>query len=314
MNGHRDVRDLPEQDHHRSFKDPLPSAPKVIIAPSCCHLLVMFKRLMVPVDLSPQSFLMVEVASRMSHYGVQEVLVYSLVQEPSRKESMLELMDSKLREAGMDHRLLVETGSDAPRAIVKAAEANEVGMIAMAASGKGRVREFFVGSTSLAVIRRTPVPVLLDKFPLDANEDPEGYCERCPPLLDSVLVSLDLSRVSRHMLPFVQSIIDAGAKRVTLFHVVQASRYKMDDDHRFREVRRKLDAYRKKLRAGDCAIDLHIHFGTTTYNILEVAREVEATVIVMGTTGKSYLRGVTLGSTSEEVVKASTRPVLLIPA
>ena len=274
----------------------------------------MFKRLLVPVDLSTQSFLMVEVASRMAHYGVEEVMVYSMTPDPSRKERMLELMDSKLREAGMDHRLLLETGTDAARAIVKASEVNEASMIAMAASGKGRVREFIVGSTSLGVIRRTSVPVLLDKFPLEADEDPDGYCERCPPLLDSVLVSLDLSKVSRHMMPFVQKIIDAGAKRVTLFHVVQPSRYGMDDDHRFQEVRRRMEAYRKRLHPGDCSIDLHIHFGTTTYNILEAAREVEATVIVLGTTGKSYLRGATLGSTSEEVVKASTRPVLLIPA
>jgi nucleotide-binding universal stress UspA family protein len=61
-------------------------------------------------------------------------------------------------------------------------------------------------------------------------------------------------------------------------------------------------------------VDVHIHFGTTTYNILEAAREVDATIIVLGTTGKSYLRGMTLGSTSEEVIKGSVRPMILIPS
>jgi nucleotide-binding universal stress UspA family protein len=186
-------------------------------------------------------------------------------------------------------------------------------MIALAASGKGRVKEFIVGSTSLGVIRLSKLPVLLDKFPLVASDDPQGYCEKCPPLLDRVLVTIDLSKASKAMMPFVQQMIDAGAKKMTLFHVVQSSRYSMADDKRFREVKQKMEAYRTKLDAKDCEIDVHLHFGTTTYNILEAAREIDATLIVLGTTGKSYLRGATLGSTSEEVVKGSTRPLLLIP-
>jgi len=75
-----------------------------------------------------------------------------------------------------------------------------------------------------------------------------------------------------------------------------------------------MEAYQAKLDAKGCEIDVHLHFGTTTYNILEAAREIDATLIVLGTTGKGYLRGATLGSTSEEVVKGSTRPLLLIPS
>ena len=69
-----------------------------------------------------------------------------------------------------------------------------------------------------------------------------------------------------------------------------------------------------RLGGKDCEIEVHLHFGTTTYNILEAAREIDATLIVLGTTGKGYLRGATLGSTSEEVVKGSTRPLLLVPS
>ncbi len=92
---------------------------------------------------------------------------------------------------------------------------------------------------------------------------------------------------------------------MTLFHVVQSSKYSMADDRRFQEVRQRMEAYQAKLDAKGCEIDVHLHFGTTTYNILEAAREIDATLIVLGTTGKGYLRGATLGSTSEEVVKGS---------
>ncbi|OPX63507.1 MAG: Universal stress protein [Methanomassiliicoccales archaeon PtaB.Bin215] len=133
-------------------------------------------------------------------------------------------------------------------------------------------------------------------------------------MLDRVLVTIDLTKASKVMLPFVQQLIDAGARKMTLFHVVQSSKYSMADDARFQEVKQKMEAYQGKLDAKDCEIDVHLHFGTTTYNILEAAREIDATLIVLGTTGKGYLRGVALGSTSEEVVKGSTRPLLLIPS
>jgi nucleotide-binding universal stress UspA family protein len=274
----------------------------------------MFKKLLVPVDLSSQSMTMVEIATRMDRYGVKEVLIYSALDHVSKRDPLLKVMEERVSKAGIGHQLVTEVRKEPAPAILKAAESHEVTMIAMAASGKGRVREFIVGSTSLGVIRRSKLPVLLDKFPLEASDDPIGYCDKCPALLDRVLVTIDLSKASRTMLPFVQQLIDAGAKKMTLFHVVQSSKYSMTDDKRFQEVKQKMEAYQGKLDPKDCEIDVHLHFGTTTYNILEAAREIDATLIVLGTTGKGYLRGATLGSTSEEVVKGSTRPLLLIPS
>ncbi len=269
---------------------------------------------MVPVDLSPQSMMMVDIASRMDGYGVEEVVIYSALDHVSKRDPALKLLEERVAEAGLRHRLVTEVRKEPAAAILKAADSHGISMVAMAASGKGRVREFIVGSTSMGVIRRAKVPVLLDKFPLEASEDPRSYVEGCPPLLDRVLVTIDLSKASRALAPAVQKLIDAGAKRMTLFHVVQSSKYSMTDDRRFQEVKRKMEAYQERLEPKGCEIDVHLHFGTTTYNILEAAREIDATLIVLGTTGKGYLRGATLGSTSEEVVKGSTRPLLLIPA
>lgn len=274
----------------------------------------MFKKLLVPVDLSPQSMMMVEIAARMENYGVEEVMLYSALDHVSKRDPLLKALDERISKAGLGHELVTEVRKEPAPAILKAAESHGATMIAIAASGKGRVKEFIVGSTSLGVIRRSKLPVLLDKFPIEASDDPQGYCDRCPPLLDRVLVTIDLSKASKVMLPFVQQLIDAGAREMTLFHVVQSSKYSMADDKRFQEVRRRMEAYLEKLDAKHCQIDVHLHFGTTTYNILEAAREIDATLIVLGTTGKGYLRGATLGSTSEEVVKGSTRPLLLIPS
>jgi nucleotide-binding universal stress UspA family protein len=47
--------------------------------------------------------------------------------------------------------------------------------------------------------------------------------------------------------------------------------------------------------------------------LLDVADEVDATVIVVGTTGESPLRSAMLGSTPHKLLHLSSRPVLCVP-
>lgn len=48
--------------------------------------------------------------------------------------------------------------------------------------------------------------------------------------------------------------------------------------------------------------------------LIEVAERYDATVIVVGTTGESPLRGAMLGSTPHKLLHLSSRPVLCVPA
>jgi len=48
--------------------------------------------------------------------------------------------------------------------------------------------------------------------------------------------------------------------------------------------------------------------------LLRVADECDATVIVVGTSGESPIKGAMLGSTPHKLLQLSTRPVLCVPA
>ena len=48
--------------------------------------------------------------------------------------------------------------------------------------------------------------------------------------------------------------------------------------------------------------------------LLQVAEECDATVIVVGTSGESPIKGAILGSTPHKLLQLSTRPVLCVPA
>ncbi len=48
--------------------------------------------------------------------------------------------------------------------------------------------------------------------------------------------------------------------------------------------------------------------------LLQVAEEFDATVIVVGTSGESPIKGAILGSTPHKLLQLSTRPVLCVPS
>jgi nucleotide-binding universal stress UspA family protein len=218
-------------------------------------------------------------------------------------------MLDKLKAAGIEATLLVRSG-DAVDTIVDEADRESVDMIAMASGGKSRAEAFFVGSVSFGVIRRSSKPILLDKFP-----DLEGprACRMGSHLFRHALVSVDVPMSSAHLEELFDTLCLRGLKQATLFHVIDSSKYDVSDDKRFAQVKIALEEMRKRARGGTCQVSTHVHFGTTAYNILEAIKEVEASVVIIGTKKMSGLRG-TLGSTAEEVVRRCPIPVLVVPS
>jgi len=103
-----------------------------------------------------------------------------------------------------------------------------------------------------------------------------------------------------------------GLKNVVLLHVIESTKYGVRDDKRFADVKAKMEELKKDLQSEDFVVSTHIHYGTPAYNILEVSKEVEASLIIIGRSGKSFLKGLAIGSTSEEVIRRATVPLLVI--
>jgi nucleotide-binding universal stress UspA family protein len=68
-------------------------------------------------------------------------------------------------------------------------------------------------------------------------------------------------------------------------------------------------------RSGQEGVETRVHLvdAKPAQALLDVAEEVDATVIVVGTTGESPLRGAMLGSTPHKLLHLSDRPVLCVP-
>ena len=76
----------------------------------------------------------------------------------------------------------------------------------------------------------------------------------------------------------------------------------------------RLDTLRDSLtNTGSVAI-AHEREGAVVEEVLKIAREISADLIVMGTHGHGSVYNLLVGSVTEGILKAAERPVLLVPA
>ena len=79
------------------------------------------------------------------------------------------------------------------------------------------------------------------------------------------------------------------------------------------ELQRSLDALIERHRGPDLAIEGHLTQGLADREIVRMAGELNAELIVMGTHGRTGLPHLFLGSVAERVVRSSSVPVLTVP-
>ena len=274
-------------------------------------ILMLFERVFLPLDFSDQSDTMVDCIAQLKRYGAKEVILFYAVPKGRAADAYDERRMNEyarvITEYGIPTRMIKETGDPASM-IIRVSRREKATMIAMASKGKGRAKELLIGSVSIAVIRKSKIPVLLGKFP---SLKKEGLRE-CG-MLDSALISFGLTHGTKQLTDITQQMGGAGMRKATIFHVIHSSKHDVGDDKKFREVKEELDRIMNGLKTPTCALETHIHFGTPSYNIMEAAREISAGVIVMGVRNKSWWRKIALGTTTDDLIRQSPTNLLLVP-
>ena len=70
---------------------------------------------------------------------------------------------------------------------------------------------------------------------------------------------------------------------------------------------------KSKAHLGDDAIQTHIVEGDVADSIIDVAKELNIDVIVMGTHSRKWLEQLVMGSVTEKVLRHATTPLFIIP-
>jgi nucleotide-binding universal stress UspA family protein len=251
-------------------------------------------------------------------------------------EGYLADVNRRLAPRGIKVSRAVRYGNAADE-ILDHARARHANLIAMSTHGRSGLRRLVMGSVAEAVLRASPVPVLLLRAkeaapahtPARAGEvagavQPQP-AEVAPPTIRHIMCPVDFFHTSESAMVYAGALAERFHADLTVLHVV----YDPLDitcshiphppleqlrDEMIREAEQLLGRQvRRELRFLP-RVKTAVVTGPPFAQITRYAREHHVDLIVMGTHGGSGLDHLVMGSTAERVVRVAPCPVLTIHA
>lgn len=203
-------------------------------------------------------------------------------------------------------------------------------LIVMGTQGKPWYERIVLGSTAEAILRRSALPVLIVHNTQNSQEGPR---------LKRLLLASDFSVGGLESEKWALQLAAHEAEEVTLVHAVEnplLDVYEPDQadidlrkimeesrqhpprsaqpfwDHAHRVAHAKLSLIRQQFLGTQARVELVVREGPAAEDILHVAEEKKVDLIVMATHGRSGVRRLVLGSVTEKVIHATSRPVLAV--
>jgi nucleotide-binding universal stress UspA family protein len=223
---------------------------------------------------------------------------------------------SCFRSAGPDVNVevLLDSGQAAHQ-ILERAKSLPADVVVIGTHGAGGFERLVLGSVTEKVLRRAACPVL--------TVPPRAHTTAKLPF-KRILCPLDFSESSLAALEFAFSLAQEGDAELTILHVVEwptedkslaassliAPEYRRDQE---RAAKAKLQEVIPESARDWCRPTMRLARGKAYREILGIATEDNADVIVMGVHGHNALDLMLFGSTTNQVVRAATCPVLTVP-
>lgn len=133
-----------------------------------------------------------------------------------------------------------------------------------------------------------------------------------------ILLAVDASVHSQRAADTVASLAPKLEAEVVVLHCHErdlVGRAGLIDFETPEEVEQLTGGVAEKLRAAGVKADVRVevvHFGQVPRRIVEVADEIGADLIAMGTRGESDLEALLIGGVAHKVIHLSRRPVLVV--
>jgi nucleotide-binding universal stress UspA family protein len=136
-----------------------------------------------------------------------------------------------------------------------------------------------------------------------------------------ILVPTDFGEPAEHALDIAIELATKFGASITLLHAYQlvlpvayAEAFTWPTEEIEKEARKTLDAHlvRAKARYSDC--EAMLKPGTAAVEIVSVANQLKADLIVMGTHGRRGPSRLMLGSVADRVLRTASAPVLTVSA
>jgi len=213
-----------------------------------------------------------------------------------------------LFEQGMEVGVYIVVGSLVSE-VIKAAQKEETDLIVIGRSHKGVLEHLYSGSDITELLRRAEIPVLVYKQLSETAIAIEKPFER--PLL-----AIDWSPASLSAVEYLKALKDV-IQELDIIHVVGQKKLKgtsaMGIQAIRKDTRKKLEEICNIFESEGVKADAQVYIGEADEEIEKAAREHQASMIVLGSSGKTAWVERWLGSTPQSIAEKSIYPTLLIP-
>lgn len=197
-------------------------------------------------------------------------------------------------------------GAPAP-AIVEEARALGCQRIVVGATGRSILPRFLLGNVAERLARTSPVPVVVVPMP------EQGNAPRTK--IQNIVCAVDFSASAETAVHAALDLAHKHGARLHLVHAWHVAPYveRMPDLAASieRDMSRELDALAQRHAARGLTILRQTRRGHPALEVLLAARETDADLVVVGTSGKTGIDRVLLGSVAERILRTSPVPVLV---
>jgi nucleotide-binding universal stress UspA family protein len=202
--------------------------------------------------------------------------------------------------------------------LLAAVDDEHADLLVVGSRGVGGRPELALGSTSLRVLRAARVPVLVVPDPRPAAAAAHAL------RLRHLLVGLDHSQASRTALGLAADVAASLGGSLSVLEVLEyVPAFPLDEPTAAgRRLRRwaaeaamaLVEAEVRKVRARGVGVQVVVRSGDPAATLLEVADDVDADLVVVGTRGRGGPDELLLGSVARTVADRARRPTLVVPA
>ena len=142
-------------------------------------------------------------------------------------------------------------------------------------------------------------------------------------MYEKILYPTDFSDTAEKAIPFLKQLKDTGIEEVIILHVIDTYRLRIPTiyaptnlisfiDKMVIEATEKAQKVADVLTAAGIGTRIRIEQGLPFREILRVEDEEDISIIVIGSHGRSNIEEIFLGSVSENVMRKSKSPVLIV--
>ena len=304
------------------------------------------KKILVPVDFSAMSTSAIETAQRLGKpFGAAIHLVHvhesyypasfmasgapvpmSIV--PFREDAAPRIADeltALARKYGISAaNCYIQNDTPIFNEICKVAQRIEADLIVMPTHGYTGVTHFFEGSTAERIVQHSPCPVYIAKR--DTRSRKDASASKTSFRVDKILVPVDFSDCSLEGLKYAIQFADKFAAKILLLNAVTlgyayaADGYSMMydvstlQDIAGKDAERQMREFVRRAQFGGVKFKTTVKIASPVDGICLFAEKQDVDLIIMSTHGRTGFKHVFIGSTAEQVVRRTKRPVLVVPS